>query len=251
MNAPAHGRLVILSGPSCAGKSPLDKALARLYPKLHARLHKLVLYNSRAPRPGERDGVDYHFRSREQIEALREDPRFAVIDARGDVQALDLQALAEQLRDGDVFFEGNPFAARLLRTHPSLAGVRRLSVFLAPLSREEILELKDPARRVSLPDFVAEVMRRKLLRRTRKQQGELAPPDLEDIETRAGSAYRELKEACDYDHVIPSHDGEDSENWDVAGGPVGDARRALLTFVALLEGQPAPATEKWESDLMP
>ena len=30
------GRLVILSGPSCVGKSPLDKALARFYPDLHA-----------------------------------------------------------------------------------------------------------------------------------------------------------------------------------------------------------------------
>lgn len=247
------GRLVILSGPSCVGKSPLDKALARLHPELRARLRKLVLYNSRAPRPGERDGVDYHFRPREQIEALRQDPRFIVLDVRGDLQALDLRTLAEQLQEGDVFFEGNPFVGRALLTHPALAGVQRLSVFLAPLSREEILELKDPARGVSLPDFVTDVMRRKLLRRTRRQKGELAGPDLENIERRARSAYVELKEACAFEHVIPNHDGEDSEHWDAFYWPIGDARRALLAFVALLEGRPSaaqPFVEKWEPGLI-
>lgn len=249
MSAP--GRLVILSGPSCAGKSPLDKALARLYPALHARLRKLVLYNSRAPRPGERDGVDYYFRPREQIEVLRSDPRFAVLDVRGDLQALDLESLAKQLEGGDAFFEGNPFVGRVLLAHPSLAGVRRLSVFLAPLSREEILELKEPARRVALPDLVTDVMRRKLLRRTRKQKGELSLPDLENIEKRAGSAYKEMKEAHAFERVIPNHDGEDSENWDAFYWPLGDARRALLTFVALLEGRSATAAETWEAGLLP
>jgi hypothetical protein len=65
------GRLVILSGPSCVGKSPLHRALARFHPELSDRLHKLVLINSRAPRPGEFDGKDYHFRTRSQIESLK------------------------------------------------------------------------------------------------------------------------------------------------------------------------------------
>ena len=46
---------------------------------------------------------------------------------------------------GDAFFEGNPFVGRMLHTHPSLARVQRLSMFLAPLSKDEILFLKDPA----------------------------------------------------------------------------------------------------------
>ena len=45
MSFPPSGRLVILSGPSCAGKSPLDRALARCYPELHQRLQKLVHFN--------------------------------------------------------------------------------------------------------------------------------------------------------------------------------------------------------------
>jgi guanylate kinase len=100
------GRLVILSGPSCVGKSPL----AKFYPELRKRLQPLVLYNSRDPRPGEVDGVDYHFRSREQIENFKAKDHFVVMDVRGDLQALDLQELSASLAKGDVFFEGNPLS---------------------------------------------------------------------------------------------------------------------------------------------
>jgi guanylate kinase len=242
---------VILSGPSCVGKSPLDRALARLYPELHRRLQKLVLYNSRDPRPGERDGVDYHFRTRTQIEAMRSEKQYVVLDVRGDLQALDLSGLTSLLERGDAFFEGNPFVGRLLQTHPALARAQRLSVFLAPLSKDEILFLKDPARSLSLPELVTDLMRRKLLRRTRRQKGELSLKDLEDIERRAGNAFRELQEAVHFQWVIPNHDGEDSDNWEAFYYPLGDARRALLTFVDLLEGRIPSHAERWEADLLP
>src|SRR5262249_30803301 len=155
MSAEGAGRLVILSGPSCVGKSPLAKALGRFHPDLSAKLQPIVLYNSRLPRPGERDGEDYHFRSREQVEALHDRERHVVMDVRGDLQALDLQDLAMLLQKGDAFFEGNPFVGRTLQTHPELRGVNRLSVFLSPLSREEILFLRNQAQ-VSMPDLVAD-----------------------------------------------------------------------------------------------
>ena len=251
MSVKSSGRLVILSGPSCVGKSPLDKALGRFYPELRNRLRKLVLYNSRAPRPDEIDGVDYHFRTREQIEALRAEDRYVVMDVRGDLQALDVEELSELLLEGDVFFEGNPFVGRTLQTHPRLAKVNRLSVFVSPLSREEIIYLTAPERHVALPELVTDVMRRKLLRRTRRQKQELSAKDLENIERRASSAYRELKEAWHFDFVIPNHDGEDSENWDAFYYPLGDARKALIDFVALLEGREPPGVEKWEEYLVP
>ena len=194
MSAHGGGRLVILSGPSCVGKSPLAKALARFHPDLSAKLQPIVLFNSRSPRPGERDGEAYHFRAREQIERLRDQERYVVMDVRGDLQALVLEDLSALLTRGDAFFEGNPFIGLTLRTHPNLRDVRRLGVFLSPLSREEILFLRDQAR-VSLPDLVADVMRRKLVRRATRQKTHLSLKDLEEIERRAGSAYRELKEA--------------------------------------------------------
>ena len=250
MTPSAAGRLVILSGPSCVGKSPLDRVLARVRPDLHRRLQKVVLYNSRAPRPGECDGVNYHFRTRAQIQGLQPQERFATLDVRGDLQALDLAELGALLERGEAFFEGNPFVGRLLQTHPALAQVRRLSVFLAPLSKDEILFLKDPARNLSLPDLVTDVMRRKLLRRTRRQKGELSLKDLENIERRAGSAFRELQEAAHFEWIIPNHDGEDSDNWEAFYYPLGDARRAVLAFADLLEGRVPACAEKWETGLL-
>jgi guanylate kinase len=242
---------VILSGPSCVGKSPLDKALGRFYPELRGRLRKLVLHNSRAPRPGEVDGVDYHFRLRGQVEALRAEGQYAVLDVRGDLQALDVEELRRLLRENNAFFEGNPFVGRALQTHPSLAGIDKLSVFLSPLSREEVIYLKTPERNVSLSDLVTDVMRRKLLRRTRRQKIELSVKDLENIERRAASAYGELKEAWHFEYVIPNHDGEDSDNWEGFYYPLGDARKALNAFAALLEGRVPVHAEKWEEDLVP
>jgi guanylate kinase len=251
MSEHATGRLVILSGPSCVGKSPLEKALGRFYPQLRNRLRKLVLFNSRAPRPGEVDGVDYHFRQRSQIEVMREESRFALMHVRGDLQAVDVEELLSLLEQADAFFEGNPFVGRALQTHPQLAGVERLSIFLSPVSRDEILFLRAPERNVALPDFITDVMRRKLLRRTRRHKGELSAADLENIEKRASSAYCELQEACHFQHVIANHDGEDSDNWEAFYYPIGDARKSLEAVASLLRGVVPAGVEHWEEGLVP
>jgi guanylate kinase len=172
------------------------------------------------------------------------------MDVRGDLQALDLEDLAALLGKGDAFFEGNPFIGRTLQTHPALREVNRLSIFLSPLSREEILFLRDQAQ-VSLPDLVADVMRRKLLRRAQRQKAYLSLRDLEEVERRAGSAYRELKEAHHFEYVIPNHDGEDSDHWDAFYHPLGEARGAFLAVVALLRGDDPKGVERWEADLLP
>jgi guanylate kinase len=241
------GRFIILSGPSCVGKGPLHSAFSKFYPEQAARLHKLVLYNCRSPRPAETDGKDYWFRSREEIETFRQKENFIVLDVRGDLQAVDLNDADRRLRSGDLFFEGNPFVGRKLR---DILGekVDLLSVFLSPLSRQEILFLK--SRNVALADFLTDVMRRKLLRRTQRQKGILSLKDLENIERRASSAYTELKEAWHFDYVLPNHDGEDSENWDAFYYPISDARRTLLGFADLTAGKVPAGVEKWEEDLL-
>ena len=251
MNPDETGRLVILSGPSCVGKSPLYKALSKFYPELRSQFHKLVLVNSRDPRPGELDAVDYYFRTRVQVEALRADTRYAVLEARSDLQALDLQELQSLLRRGDVLFEGNPFVGRALLTHPRLAGVNRLSIFLSPLSKDEIAYLNAPERNVSLQELLTDIMRRKLLRRTRRQKGDLSAKDLDNVETRASSAYRELQEAWHFEYVIPNHDGEDSDHWEAFYYLIGDARKTLDAFAALLTGSVPQGVEKWEENLLP
>ncbi|MBD3242432.1 MAG: hypothetical protein GF331_17715 [Chitinivibrionales bacterium] len=247
---PTPHRLIILSGPSCVGKSPLVRALGRLYPDLLQPLQPLVLYNSRSPRPGELDGVDYHFRPRADIERFRSAEGFVVMDVRGDLQALDVGALQRTLDDGDVLFEGNPFVGTTLLEHPRLAAIPVLGMFMSPLSAEEISSLQALERHVDVPGLVADIMRRKLLRRTRRQKGELSLPDLEDIERRATSAYGEMRNACRFEHVLVNHDGEDSENWDAFYYPLGDARRCLDAFVAMLRGEEARWVESWDSGLL-
>ena len=244
------GRLVVLSGPSCVGKGPLHAALGRFYPQAARRLNKLVLFNDRAPRPGEQDGVDYHFRRREDIEKLRGSAGFLVVNVRGDLQALDLRQLDAALGAGDVFFEGNPFIVQGLMSGRAAFAGAMLSVFLSPLSREEVLHLR-AQQGVSLPDFVTDVMRRKLLRRTTRQKGVLSLRDMEEIERRASSAYGELRFAHLYQYVIPNHDGEDSENWSAFSHPIGDARRTLMAFAELLEGRVPAVAEQWEESLLP
>lgn len=245
------GRFVILSGPSCVGKGSLCHAIRRLHPHLADSLARLTLYNSREPRPGEVDGVDYHFRGRPFIQGLGDKEGFSVFDVRGDLQALDLHELKENLASGDILFEGNPFVSSALLDFIERHGIQSLSIFLSPLSREEVLELKTQSRGASLPDLVTDMMRRKLLRRTARHKGILSMGDLENIETRAKSAPAELQQAWRYDWVVPNHDGEDSENWDAFYHPVGDARKALLAFVALLDGKQGINVEKWERDLVP
>jgi guanylate kinase len=244
-------RFVILSGPSCIGKSPLQKALGRLYPDLAARLQAPVLYNSRDPRPGEVDGVAYHFRSREYLESLRGEEGYLVMDVRKDIQALAMADLQAVLDSGsDAFFEGNPYIAAALMKAPELQGTPLVAVFLSPLSREEIETLGREASG-QVERIVADVMRRKLLRRTQKQKGILSLRDQEDIEARCGAAYRELGYAWQFEHVFPNHDGEDSENWDAFYFPLGDARKCLLDFVAILQGEEPRFAEKWDEGTIP
>ncbi len=58
---PGRGQLIILSAPSGAGKTTLAHALAKRMAAQGLRMAFSVSYTTRAPRPGEKDGVDYHF----------------------------------------------------------------------------------------------------------------------------------------------------------------------------------------------
>jgi len=244
------GRLILLSGPSCVGKGPLHKALKIFYPKLAAGLPKLVLCDSRLPRPGEIDGVDYHFRTREYIEQLKNKDNFLVTDVRGDLQALDLNYLKETLAQGDAFFEGNPFIAIELFDIAKVQKIEIRSVFLSPLSAGEIEELKIH-KEINLETFITDVMRRKLLRRTTRQKSILSLKDLENIEVRASSAYKEMKQAWRFDFVIPNHDGEGSDNWNAFYYPIGDAKNALMCFAEILSDKKSDLAEHWTEGLLP
>ena len=61
-----RGMLIVRSGPSGSGKGTLVKSLL-------SRRDDTVLsvsVTTRAPRPGEEEGVHYFFRTREEVEAM-------------------------------------------------------------------------------------------------------------------------------------------------------------------------------------
>ena len=60
--------LFVFSGPSGAGKGSVMRELMARDPQLC----KVVTYTTRAPRVGERDGVDYRFVSTEEFQRLIE-----------------------------------------------------------------------------------------------------------------------------------------------------------------------------------
>ena len=67
MNASNRGRLIVISGPSGAGKTTLLKQLFDRCPGLVAS----VSATTRPPRPGEQDGVDYHFLAPDEFQRRR------------------------------------------------------------------------------------------------------------------------------------------------------------------------------------
>lgn len=73
MSGSSPGRLVVVSGPSGAGKSTVVRQLLDTCP---LPLQLSVSATTRPPRPGEQDGVDYHFVSHEEFFRRREAGEF-------------------------------------------------------------------------------------------------------------------------------------------------------------------------------
>lgn len=61
-----RGRLYVISGPAGAGKTEIVKVLLKKHPDVRLS----VSCTTRAPRPGEVDGVNYHFVSEERFREL-------------------------------------------------------------------------------------------------------------------------------------------------------------------------------------
>jgi guanylate kinase len=162
MSTPA-GKLVVLSGPSGAGKSTV---LRRLLERYSDQLRLSVSATTRPSRPGERDGVDYHFLSLEEFTRRREAGGFLEcfeVFGRGQWYGTLLEEIPSS-RDGqeavilDIDVDG---AAKVLALFPGV-----LSIFLRPGSMAE-LERRLRARGTENEEAIQrrlEVARRELAR---------------------------------------------------------------------------------------
>jgi len=95
--------LVVLAGPSGVGKGTIVAELVRRDPTIWCS----VSATTRAPRPGERDGIDYWFMTRADFENVRDDGGFLEwFSVFGDLKGTPRGPVEEHLAAGrDVLLE--------------------------------------------------------------------------------------------------------------------------------------------------
>ena len=126
------GTLFVITAPSGAGKTSLINALLREDP----RLKLSVSYTTRAPRPGEQDGREYHFVDEATFLAMRERGEFLEsAEVHGYRYGTSKRVIEEALSRGEdlileIDWQG---AAQVRRLYPECVGI-----FIHPPSIEEL-----------------------------------------------------------------------------------------------------------------
>jgi guanylate kinase len=172
IEAGRSGRLFVVAAPSGAGKTSLVNALVADDPKLVIS----VSYTTRAPRPGEKDGIHYHFVTDAAFEHRREAGEFLeYAEVFGNWYGTHRQTTEAILETGqDVLLEIDWQGARQIkRTFP---GAR--SIFILPPSVEAL----------------------------RQRLGHRAQDSAEVIERRMAEAKAELSHCAEFDFVVVNDD---------------------------------------------
>lgn len=126
------GRLFLVTAPSGAGKSSLVNALLQLEPAIKLS----ISHTTRAPRPGEENGREYHFVTVEEFEAMKARGDFlesALV--HGNYYGTSRVWIEEQMKAGnDVLLEIDWQGARQVRER--FAGT--VGIFILPPSIEAL-----------------------------------------------------------------------------------------------------------------
>lgn len=129
-----RGTLFVVSAPSGAGKTTLCREVRLRVPDLGYS----VSYTTRAPRPGEVDGVDFHFVSEAEFAALRDRGEFAEwAVVHGHLYGTRARTLEAALAEGrdlllDIDTQG---AAQLRRRYPEAVLIFIVAPSLAELEQ--------------------------------------------------------------------------------------------------------------------
>lgn len=133
--ATAKGNLFVVSAPSGAGKTSLMRALEQRLNATQATVAFSVSTTTRTPRPGEEDGVDYHFVSQADFLEKREQGEFLesaqVFDNYYGTSQASVNASLEQ--GLDVILEIDWQGAEQVRK-----ATRCIGVFILPPSKTEL-----------------------------------------------------------------------------------------------------------------
>ena len=169
---PASGCLFVLAAPSGGGKTRLVRELLLREPGMRLS----VSYTTRSPRPGERDGVHYHFVDEAKFTALKDAGEFLEhAHVHGNWYATSATWLKHEIQDGhDVLLEIDwQGAAQVRKLIPSA-----VLIFILPPS---LASLKDRL----------------------EKRGQDAP---DVIERRMEAAREEMRHCGDFDYVIMNQD---------------------------------------------
>jgi len=162
------GNLFVVAAPSGAGKTSLTRALLAQEPAIRLS----VSYTTRQPRPGEKDGVDYHFVTSDRFASLRDAGEFLEhAHVHGNWYATSAAWLKAQVDAGqDVLLEIDwQGAAQVRRLVPA-----SVHIFILPPSLDSLRE-----------------------RLTRRGQDEAAT-----IERRLAAGREEMRHCAEFDYVI-------------------------------------------------
>jgi guanylate kinase len=161
-------RVFVITGPSGVGKGTLIRGLREHLPELELT----VSATTRPPRPGERDGIDYHFMTPDQFEAaVRAGDFLEYADYSGNRYGTLRDEVERRLQSGTpVALEIELQGARQVRQ----AMPDAVAVFIAPPSKE--------------------ALRTRLVGR-----GTDSP---EQVQARLDTAEKELQAADEFGHVV-------------------------------------------------
>jgi guanylate kinase len=169
-----RGLLIVISGPSGVGKDTLIKRLLELDPNLRYS----VSCTTRAPRPGEADGVDYSFVSRERFQDL-----------------IDEGAFLEHAT-----YNGNQYGTLAERVERERTAGHDVVLKIEVKGAEQVrAKVPDGIFIFVAPPSVDELVKRQIKRNTETSQ---------DMEARRQIATREMEYAARYDHVVINDDLE-------------------------------------------
>ncbi len=123
-----QGLLIVVSGPSGCGKTSVVKALCQAEPTL---MHSISA-TTRPPRPGEVDGVNYHFLSSSEFEALIKQGGFLESARYGEHHYGTLNSEVEpKITEGkDVVLEIDVHGGMQVKSF----SLKRVSIFILPPS---------------------------------------------------------------------------------------------------------------------
>lgn len=141
------GHLFIISAPSGAGKTSLVSALLKLNPNIQLS----ISYTTRSPRPGEIDGVNYQFVTRERFLQMAQNGDFLEsAEVYGNLYGTSQRWLAQKIHEGcDILLEIDWQGASQVRKHfPDCT-----SIFILPPSLPA-LEARLKGRNQDSPEII-------------------------------------------------------------------------------------------------